>query len=461
MKLHSIGFRIRKTEENTDQIRTWKRELSIKKTVIKGYGPPAKPFGVYRETNKYLYMPRFFEHGMEYIDMRKDGIPLNLTFAGQMRAYQQTIETLIMDELNKVQRTILCAGTGSGKTAMSLKILANLQRKTLVVVHTHFLMKQWEDRIKQFLPEARIGYFYGPKCDIKDKDIIIGMLQSLSLKDYNPKIFGDVGFTIFDEVHKVGAEQFSKALLMVSSKYVLGLSATPYRGDGLTRILYLHFGQILNPFKQQKLDQQVHVNIIPYEPDNFRETRIRFGGYNFANMTNQLVENQKRNEMLIEIAMKYVEENRSILILSARIEHVRLLAQQLDFLGVSVGIFIGGMKISDLEAATEKQVIVATYNMFKEGVDVQKLNTLIFATPISKITQAVGRILRKKHEDHYPLIVDIWDVVSQFEKWGITRQKYYKNKEFITNLDDHEHRTRDEVENQSIDASCLTSDEED
>ena len=88
-------------------------------------------------------------------------------------------------------------------------------------------MNQWEERIKQFLPEARIGYFYGPVCDLEDKDIIIGMLQSLSLKDYKPSLFHDIGFTIFDEVHKVGAEQFSKALLRVSSKYMLGLSATP------------------------------------------------------------------------------------------------------------------------------------------------------------------------------------------------------------------------------------------
>ena len=97
MKLHSIGFRVRKTEENQSQIRTWKRELSIKKNVIKGYGPPAKPFGVYRETEKYLYMPRFFEHGQEYIDIRTDGTPVNLTFNGQLRPKQLHITKLVMD----------------------------------------------------------------------------------------------------------------------------------------------------------------------------------------------------------------------------------------------------------------------------------------------------------------------------------------------------------------------------
>lgn len=462
MKLHSIGFRVRKTSENAPQIRTWKRELSIKKNTIKGYGPPAKPFGVYRETEKYLFMPRFFNHGQEYEDIRKDGKHITANFNGQLRSNQLNVEKLIMDELTDVQRTILCLKTGQGKTICGLKILANLGRKTMIVVHTHFLMKQWEDRIKQFLPEMKIGYFYGPKCDIQGKDIIIGMLQSLSLKDYNSKMFSDVGFTIFDEVHKVGAEQFSKALLRVSSKYVLGLSATPKRGDGLTRILYLHFGKILNPFKNQKLDQAVHVNIVEYTPKDFKETRIKFGGYNFANMTNQLVKNKERNELILRLAMEYAEEGRSILILSARIEHVKTLAAQLDFFGIPAGIFIGGMKMADLESATEKQIIVATYNMFKEGVDVQKLNTLIFATPISKITQAVGRILRKKHEDHTPLIVDVWDMVSQFEKWGVTRQKYYKSKKFITNLGDYEHQTRAQQENAvaAIDIGALIDSED-
>lgn len=767
MKLHSIGFRVKKTEENDSKIRLWKRELSIKKNMIKGYGPPAKPFGVYRETTNYLYMPKFFDHNEPFKDVRNDGKEISLSFNGQLRDKQLQIEKHIMDELDEVQRTILCLKTGYGKchgintpiimydgtikkvqdikvgdqlmgedsqprnvlslgrgrdkmfriipskgdsfivnsghilslksiktndivdielnnylnldkkekeqlrlyrvgvdfckkeilfdpyimglylgnkdsnisngnsevikylkttliqynmflhytgqnydyemlpineslygnvftdnfnfnntkhipdcykintrqirlellagiidnsgyysyqditiihhdknlcndilylvrslglvatmfergniirvviegeigiipvkirhlnrnknkdkklsvtfdvkelkkdnyygftldgnhryllgdftvthnTICGLKILCNVNRKTLVVVHTHYLMKQWEERIKEFIPDARIGFFYGQKCDIDDKDIVIGMLQSLSLKDYDPNIFRDIGFTIFDEVHKVGAEQFSKALFRVSSKKMLGLSATPYRGDGLTKILYWHFGKILDPFKEEKLDQSVHVNIIPFEPENFNETRIRYGGYNFANMTNQLIGNGKRNELIIETAVKYVEEGRCILILTSRLEHVRNLASQLDFLGVSVGIFVGGMKMCDLESATEKQVIVATYNMFKEGVDVQKLDTLIFATPINNITQAIGRILRKKHVERHALIVDIWDVVSQYESWGLKRQKYYKSKKFITNMDNI---TREEIENQNIcfdelDLSC-------
>ena len=347
-------------------------------------------------------------------------------------------------------RYLLGDFTVTHNTAMGLNFAATLGTKTLIVVHTRYLMNQWEERIKQFLPQARIGFYHGPVCDIEDKDIIIGMLQSLSMKDYNTKIFGDVGFTIFDEVHKVGAEQFSKALLRVSSKYMLGLSATPYRGDGLTKILYLHFGTILNPFKGQKIDQRVHVEMVPYIPPNFRETRIRFGGYNFANMTNQLCDDSQRNEMIIEKLVSLVEEGRQVLVLSARVEHVKFLAGKLGFLGIPAGVFIGGKKMADLDKATENQVIVATYNMFREGVDVPKLNTLLFGTPVVKVTQAIGRVLRKKHEDYYPLIVDIWDTVSQYEKWGLKRMKIYKTKGFVCNMSEEDYNTREELENQQV-----------
>ena len=88
-------------------------------------------------------------------------------------------------------------------------------------------MDQWKERIEFFLPDARVGKIQGDVVKIEDKDIVIGMLQSISMKDYPDDVFNSFGFVIYDECHHLGAEVFSRSLIKVGCKYILGLSATP------------------------------------------------------------------------------------------------------------------------------------------------------------------------------------------------------------------------------------------
>ena len=97
-------------------------------------------------------------------------------------------------------------------------------------------MTQWYDRITEFIPNAKIGKIQQNTIDIENKDIVLAMVQSLSMKEYNSNIFENFGLVIFDECHHLGAEVFSKAMPKVASKYMLGLSATPNRKDGLKRV---------------------------------------------------------------------------------------------------------------------------------------------------------------------------------------------------------------------------------
>jgi superfamily II DNA or RNA helicase len=98
-----------------------------------------------------------------------------------------------------------------GKTSGSLYILSQIKKKTIVIVHKEFLMNQWIERIQQFLPKARVGKIQGPIIDIDDKDIVIGMLQSLSMKEYPTSTFESFGLTIIDEVHHISSEVFSNS----------------------------------------------------------------------------------------------------------------------------------------------------------------------------------------------------------------------------------------------------------
>ena len=84
---------------------------------------------------------------------------------------------------------LLDVDPGKGKTVMALYIISKLKKKTLVIVHKSFLLNQWIERINQFLPSARVGKIQGQIIDIENKDIVIGMLQSLSQKEYPENIF--------------------------------------------------------------------------------------------------------------------------------------------------------------------------------------------------------------------------------------------------------------------------------
>merc|ERR1712127_178315 len=127
----------------------------------------------------------------------------------------------------------------------ALNIISRLKTKTLIIVHKEFLLRQWIERIEQFLPDAKVGKIQAKVIDIDDKDIVICMLQSLSMKDYPKDMFRSFGFTICDECHHIGAEVFSRSLLKVVTKYMLGLSATMKRKDGLTKVIKWFLGDIV------------------------------------------------------------------------------------------------------------------------------------------------------------------------------------------------------------------------
>ena len=112
-------------------------------------------------------------------------------------------------------------------------------------------MDQWKTRIKEFLPSARVGIIQGETVDIDQKDIVLGMLQSISMKEYPNSLFQEFGFTILDEVHHLSAEVFSRALFKIVTLYMLGLSATMGRKDGLTHVFKMFLGDIVYSKKKR------------------------------------------------------------------------------------------------------------------------------------------------------------------------------------------------------------------
>jgi superfamily II DNA or RNA helicase len=294
-------------------------------------------------------------------------------------------------------------------------------------------MNQWIERIQQFLPKARVGKIQGPIIDIDDKDIVIGMLQSLSMKEYPASTFESFGLTIIDEVHHISSEVFSNSLFKLVTKYMLGLSATMNRKDGTTKVFKMFLGDVIFKGKRDEL-REVVVHAIKYEvnDDEFNEVKTDFrGNPAYSSMISKLCEYNRRSEFILKVLtdMFTINPSQQIMILAHNKNILKYLHDAIAHRNIaSVGYYIGGMKESALKETESKKVVIATYAMAAEALDIKSLTTLIMATPKTDIEQSVGRILREKHSS--PIVVDIIDSHDLFQNQWRKRKTFYKKENY-------------------------------
>jgi superfamily II DNA or RNA helicase len=413
-----------------------KEQLTVKPYVPGAPIANTNTFPAFRESDKKLYVPRYY--GQELFGLPKEikiteGENIHIPFHGKLRDVQEPVVEKYLNHVKNGGGGLLELPCGFGKTSISLYITSQLKKKTLVIVHKEFLMNQWIERIQQFLPEAKIGRIQGPVIDIEGKDIVLAMLQSLSMKDYPSTMFDCFGFTIIDEVHHISSEVFSCALFKLVTKYMLGLSATMNRKDGTTKVFKMFLGDVVYKTQRSK-DEEVVVRGITYETNDeeFNETKFDFrGNPAFSTMISKLCTFSHRSEFILKVLSEMLKENpnQQIMILA---HNKNLLAYLFDAIShrniATVGYYVGGMKEAALKESETKRVIIATYSMAAEALDIKTLTTLIMATPKTDIEQAVGRILREKHSQ--PIVVDIIDKHEMFQKQWLKRKRFYKSQNY-------------------------------
>ena len=352
--------------------------------------------------------------------------------------YRLQIEKLDVDdyygfEIDGNRRFVLADFTVTHNTVLSLNIISRLKKKTFIIVHKEFLMNQWIERIQQFLPKARVGKIQGPIIDIDDKDIVIGMLQSLSMKEYPTSTFESFGLTIIDEVHHISSEVFSNSLFKLVTKYMLGLSATMNRKDGTTKVFKMFLGDVVFKGKRDEA-REVIVHAIKYEvnDEEFNEVKLDYrGNPAYSTMISKLCEYNRRSEFILKIIsdMLDVNPNQQIMIIAQYKNILKYLYDAITDRNIAtVGYYIGGMKEKSLKETESKKIVISTYAMAAEALDIKTLTTLIMATPKTDIEQSVGRILREKHSS--PVVVDIVDSHDLFQNQWRKRKTFYKKENY-------------------------------
>lgn len=652
------GYELMKDAMDEADIRETKQDLTVTPITPPTNPAPPKSFPIYRETSTRLIVPRhygFDNFGDPDECSISNGTSVRIPFNGELRDYQNKIIDTYVDYVTDKKNHgghdggggLISVGCGQGKTVMALNIVSRLSQKTLVVVHKEFLLNQWVERIQQFLPSARVGRIQGKILDTQNKDIVIGMLQSLSMKDYPESLFSQFGFTIIDECfppetkvvttqgtlsiqelytdwdtektlplimsysrltdtyewrpmtyawertkeklvkvvytlindtqqqeysfdctpthkilihyglpisgdeefrkrhmtyidqtnkedkyastlyiqaceltqgdcimgcrveqggcsipstehyivkevvyypeqtdnpyivydievgtnhnfvilphetttdteladvpnpsiplhgltvsncHHIGAEVFSRSLFKMVTKYMLGLSATLKRKDGLTNVFKMFLGDVVYEMKRkvdldQKEEDRVLIRAIQYHTTNeaFNRTELNFKGQlNYAVMIRKLCEYSQRTEFVLNVIYDLLKENKhhQIMVLAHNKSVLKYIYQAIQKRQwASVGYYLGGMKEKDLKESETKRVVIATYAMAEEALDIKTLTTLVMVTPKTTVEQAVGRILRSKHEHARPIVVDMTDTHDVFKNQWKKRHAYYK-----------------------------------
>jgi superfamily II DNA or RNA helicase len=445
------GYGILKTEITTKDIRKIKKLLTVRPFVPPGAPVRPEPFSVFMESPKRLWVPRewgrkeFGEPDAIRVSKGEDCAE-RLKFNGSLRPKQNGI---VKDWVNKVipserpEGRILTVPCGYGKTIMSLWCASQVGKKTLVVVHKEFLMNQFRSEIRKFLPNARIGRIQGPVCDVEDKDIVIGMLQSLVSKDYPSSLFDSFGTVIFDECHHLAAEVFSRVLTFLGCWRMLGLSATPDRKDRLSKVFHWYLGDYLAKIEDrgQELLHVWRITHVPTgDPDEIatymEEPLTASEHVNSPRLITRICESFSRNMMILNIVISMIQkEDRRVLILSDRRDQLRWMFQEAErIIPGNCGYYVGGMKEDALNVSATKSLVLGTYAMASEGMNVPELNTLVLASPKSDIIQSVGRILRKKAEDRdkTPLVIDIVDKHPSLVRQSKKRVTFYNKNKYKT-----------------------------
>ena len=443
MFLSRKGYGILK-EDNEEIVEYFRKLLTVKPKVNPENpgGDLVKEFPVYKENSTKLYIPK-------YLGLKTYGLPPsenntlsdglicnNLIFKGSLRPIQEEPVRLFLEAANDPCRQggIITLPCGFGKTLIALYLACQIKKKTMVICHKGFLIDQWKERIAEFIPTARVGLLNAQIVDIEDNDIVVASLQSLAMKDYDPKLFENFGMSIFDECHHLSAEVFSRALVKCSFRVMLGLSATLNRKDGLRKVFEWYIGHPVNQI-QKRSDKNMIVKMINFYESHEsygREIVVWNGKRNIPKMINAICEYDYRTKLIIDELKEVLdkEPDRHTIIISDRRNHLNSIEKEIKLRmpAKTIGYYVGGMSQKDLKESESKNILLGTYTMVSEGFDVPTLNTLVLASPISSIEQSIGRIQRQKEADrkYIPIVIDFWDNYSLFKNQGFKRHTFYK-----------------------------------
>ena len=408
----SLTFNISElSDKNREKIH---KDLEIKIENKFGIGQPKfiYPFSIRNET---IYLPFAYAKNVLKISRpkRQDFPNIKLSFKGNLRPEQKKVRKEALENLSKRGSVIISGYPGFGKTITAINISLVIGFKTLIIINKIVLIKQWKESILKFCPNAIIQKITTKTK--KDKNAHFFIINAQNVEKMIPNFFSDIGSVVVDEAHMIMAETLSKSLQHVKPRYLLGLTATPYRPDGLDILLELYFGKhkIIRELVRKHTVYKINTGFKPPIERNIQ------GRLNWGAILDAQANNESRNDLIIKIIQKF--SKRKFLVLIKRISQGEYLLEKLKELGESVTDLMG----SNQQFEKDARILIGTCQKVGVGFDHPKLDTLLLAADIQEyFVQYLGRVFRRK--DVEPIIFDFVDDNSTLKKHFKTRESVYQ-----------------------------------
>jgi superfamily II DNA or RNA helicase len=350
----------------------------------------------------------------ELVDERQNGSPLELRFTGELRTDQEAaVEAMLRQDIGVLQ-----APTAFGKTVVAAAIMARRGVNTLVLVHRAELLRQWQERLQTFLdvPPEAIGSVGGGKA--KPTGLLdIAVMQSLVRKGEVNPVVQNYGQVIVDECHHIAATSFEAILRQVKARYVLGLSATLVRRDGLQPILFMQCGPIRHT-AERPLGAPETLELV----SRTHQLQELPAGLQIQELMRRLAEDQHRTERIVAEALACWGEGRKLLLLSERTDHITAIAAALTEQVPNLFLLHGRLSARQRSATLTAlqalppdapRIVLATGRLVGEGFDHPPLDTLLLTMPVSwkgTLQQYAGRLHRQQSGKTSVRIIDWLDL---------------------------------------------------
>lgn len=334
-----------------------------------------------------------------------------MVFKGVLREEQKEVRNTVKDILNQSGSVIISTHVGFGKSILATYFAYKIQMKTLIVVNRVVLIEQWIQVLNQFIENPKVCVLKPNQMINWDCDFFIVNALNMAKFGYMPEI----GLVLVDEVHLIMSKVFSNCFQYVTPSYLIGLSATPYRLDGMDILFDLYFGK-------HRVDRQLHRSHTVYKVSTAFVPKVNHqsnGKVDWNDILNQQALDESRNDLIVDIVLKYPDLK--FMILCKRIEQIKILQYKFELKSVEAEYIYGDRQP---DTTRQNRILIGTTQKLGTGFDAPWLNALLVASDLEAyFIQYLGRVFRKREVE--PVIFDLVDKYSILQKHYKTREQTY------------------------------------
>lgn len=397
------------------------REGSFIKASVK----PVEAFDQYTKNGiQHAVLPfsYYYQHLENIPRIESECESREFNFVGELLPRQQEVKKEVIEILNRTGSIVLSLHTGFGKTIMAIYLASKVKMRTVILCHRSIIIDQWVQSIKKYIPTAKVCIL-GEKItkkalkerDYDETNCDFLICNVINVDKRTREFYSSFGLLVIDEIHTICTTSFSKSLLYIFPEYVIGLSATPFRTDGMDRIIELFCGPEI-VYRKLYIPFNVYKVSTNFKPNS--ETNIS-GTLDWNSVLEDQASNIERNKLIVNICRYFTMRN--ILVLVKRKDHAAILRNMLASKGENVDIFTGDSK----ECNYDCRILIATYSIAGVGFSHDKLDLMIGAADVlENFKQYIGRIFRR--DDVSAIYIDLIDEMSTIKKHSMERLKICK-----------------------------------